>query len=223
MQNLGFAFSVMPMLKEADRTSGTPSAFLLRHLQIFNTHPYLSASILGSVVKAEEEPIAGEEGGASVVQLKKTLMGPFAAIGDTFFWGSLRPFAAVVAVALALMGFLWAPVVFLALYNPLHLYIRCKGFLEGYRLGNQGFRFVQGMNLPAMNPKIRWLSVAGLALFMAIWIETAKPAAWLAFPDMMTCSLFLFLVIICNYLIKKHISPIMLLYSLAIVFFLFSM
>ena len=58
---------------------------LASHLQMFNTHPYLTAPVIGSVVRIEEEGDTRRR-----MHLKKALMGPYAAIGDSFFWGALR-------------------------------------------------------------------------------------------------------------------------------------
>ena len=61
------------------------------HLQMFNTHPYLTAAVIGSVVRLEED---GDKLEAD--HLKKAVMGPYAAIGDSFFWGRcghFRPLA----------------------------------------------------------------------------------------------------------------------------------
>jgi len=222
MQNLGFVFAIMPLARREGRTSTDITSFLQRHLQLFNTHPYLSAAVLGSVVSIEETE-APDQNGSLIIQLKKTLTGPYAAIGDTFFWGTLRPFAAVVAVALGLMDIPWAPIVFIVLYDSFHLRIRWKGFLESYRLGHQGFQYVQALNLHALNPKIRWLSVTGLALFLACWLQAARPADMSGWDGIMIASAVLLLVVVCNWAIRKRISPLILLYLLAMVFFLISM
>jgi mannose PTS system EIID component len=222
MQNMGFAFAVMPLMKRKGKTTGEISNFLLRHLQLFNTHPYLAASILGSVVRVEEE-LGSDENSSMIVQLKKTLMGPYAAIGDTFFWGTLRPFAAVVAVMFSAAGCLWAPIVFLILFEPVHLWVRWQGFIEGYRLGNQGFTYVQSLNLTTMNSKIRWLSVTGLALFMACWLQTVqKPEVIMGLQTMRISLVVLLLIILCYWGVRKHISPVVLFYILATVIFLIS-
>ena len=60
-------------------------------------------------------------------------MGPMAAIGDSFFWASLKPFGAALAVAGILSDVAWAPLVFLLLYNLFHLVVRSYGLFAGYR------------------------------------------------------------------------------------------
>ena len=73
-----------------------------------------------------------------VPRLKQSLMASYAAIGDIFFWGALRPFASIFAVILIYMGLIIAPVAFLLIYTPAHFWIRLKGFIEGYRQGKKG-------------------------------------------------------------------------------------
>ena len=62
------------------------------HLQLFNTHPYFSAPIIGSIVRLEEEQ-AEKANLLTPSAIKKSFMASYAAIGDIFFWGALRPFA----------------------------------------------------------------------------------------------------------------------------------
>lgn len=169
MQNLGFAFALFPMIAEQRKDRRETEVFLSRHLQMFNTHPYLVSSVIGSVVRIEEEASTPE----SAEELKKTLMGPYAAIGDSFFWGALRPFSAVGAVIPALAGTLLAPLAFLLLYTPAHLWIRVKGFLEGYRCGRNGIDFIRALDLPKVSVKIRYLSLILIGSLAAVAIDTA--------------------------------------------------
>ncbi len=140
MQNLGFAFAMAPVAERFGDDKPRVAGFLTRHLQSFNTHPYLAASVIGAVVRIEEGLDAGDDG-AEVVTLKNVLMGPYAAIGDSFFWGALKPFAAISGVLMAVQGFLLAPLLFFFLYTPAHLWVRIKGFREGYRRGEKGIEF----------------------------------------------------------------------------------
>jgi hypothetical protein len=43
MQNLGFAFAMLPMIRQQDGDRMRIAASLANHLQMFNTHPYLVA------------------------------------------------------------------------------------------------------------------------------------------------------------------------------------
>jgi len=165
MQGLGFAYAICPLVEEEGRR-GSPetSALLARHLQRFSTHPYLAASIIGSVSRLEAEKRFSE-----TADLKNALMGPYAAIGDPFFWGSLRPFAGIASVCLAIQGFFFAPLLFLILYNPAHLWVRLRGFIAGWQQGKNGVEFIRRLELPRMSGWIRWGAtiLLGFAAYLA--------------------------------------------------------
>ena len=137
MQNLGFAYAMIPLLRERKLSGRDEEEMLIRHLQMFNTHPYLSAPLIGSIIRMEEERQDGDDA-AVIVMVKQSLMGPYAAIGDTFFWGALRPCAGIIAVGLAWLGCIFAPLAFIVFYTPAHVWVRLKGFIEGYRCGKAG-------------------------------------------------------------------------------------
>ena len=48
MQNGGWAYSLIPALKKLYPQREDASAALKRHLEFFNTHPYIAAPILGN-------------------------------------------------------------------------------------------------------------------------------------------------------------------------------
>jgi PTS system mannose-specific IID component len=161
MQNLGFAMAIIPVIREWNLTKKDAEGLVTRHLQMFNTHPYFSAAVIGSVISLEEEQIKdkGANPSSDTAAVKQILTGPYAAIGDTFFWGALRPFAAIIACVLAYAGYVIAPLAFLLLYTPAHVWVRLKGFLEGYRRGKQGIEFIRILNLPRIAVKIRGIFI----------------------------------------------------------------
>lgn len=142
MQSVGFAWALLPALREIYPGKEERLRALKRHLELVNTHPYMSPLVMGSVIRAEQEASHQGEGGAGaqrVSMLKQALCGPLAAIGDSLFWATLRPLAALAAVALAWMApeLGWqAPLwVFLGLFNLPHLVVRLNGVYQGYTLG----------------------------------------------------------------------------------------
>ena len=214
MQNLGFCFSVIPVLKQLGLTPPQETVFLKRHLQLFNTHPYLSGAIIGSVVR--EEMRAGGREGEAVTRLKNTFMAPYAAMGDPLFSGALKPFCSTVSVLMALMGFLFAPVVYLLLFNPLHLWLRVKGFLEGYREGNAAFKFIGGLNLPRLTGIIRGVSLAAAGVLASVILSFLGMEIDVNFPEHVALSVAGLLFILISYgLIKAGIPQTVLLYSSA--------
>ena len=210
MQNLGFAFAMLPMIRQQDGDRMRIAASLASHLQMFNTHPYLVAPVIGAVVRIEEEGRTPE-----AVDLKKALMGPYAAIGDSFFWGALRSFSAVGAVIVAFTGTLTAPLAFLLLYTPAQLWVRGKGFLEGYRRGKSGIDFIRGLDLPGAAGRIRFLSLILIGVLAAVAVEIAfRPRDFL--PEIPARAAALGLLILFSLGVRKGISPVKILYGMTL-------
>ncbi|MBA4397071.1 MAG: hypothetical protein C0394_06790 [Syntrophus sp. (in: bacteria)] len=217
MQNIGFAFAVIPLIKSAGMDAAQASELLKRHLQLFNTHPYLTGPTLGAVVKMEEEA----KDGRLVSDLKVTLMGPYAAMGDTFFWGAWRPFAAIGAVVLMMESVSWAPLIFLFLYNPLHFYVRVQGFVEGYRRGMRGIDFIGRLNLPGLAGKIRWITVMLLGILTMLLFHSSGNA-YAVVPELLRGFLFLGVILLCFMMITRGISVMKILYGTVAIFLLVS-
>ncbi len=179
MQNLGWAFCLWPALKRLYPDAEGRSGAMKRHLEFFNTHPYLASPILGCAIAAEErlargggDAVAGE---AEISSIKMGMMGPLAALGDRFFWATLRPLAALTALALIWLlpasgGVTVAGVaLFLALFNLPHLGIRFFGIFRGYRAGPGVIDFLRRLEV---QKAARWMRRAGLLVLgglLATW------------------------------------------------------
>ena len=220
MQNLGFALSIIPLVRQLQKQHKDVKEILLRHLQMFNTHPYFSASIIGSIVRLETD-CAESSSVPDTVAVKQSLMGPYAAIGDIFFWGALKPFAAVSAVVLAYTGLIIAPLAFLLIYTPAHIWVRCKGFIEGYRRGKQGIEFIRIMDLPSAVMKIRWFSILILA-GLAHWLLQIGAGPLTNINGIITKLMALGVIGGCFWLINKGISQVYILYGTAAIFLFIS-
>ncbi len=215
MQNLGFAFSMLPLAGRLADNRERLASMLTRHMQVFNTHPYLSGLIIGSVFHIEERSInAGNDkaGEAEAANLKNILMGPYAALGDSFFWGALKPFASVLSVLVALQHSLLAIPAFLFLYNPSHLWIRCRGFMEGYRRGKNSIDFIKLLDMPRLTRKIRWISLVGLGSMAAVAVHFPTRVSFGLSLYIIANVVFLCLMLLCFWGIKKGISQAKMLY-----------
>jgi len=213
MQGLGFAYAVSPLARaEGEHGRTEASALLARHLQRFNTHPYLAAPLMGSVVRLETENSPSE-----AADLKSALMGPYAAIGDSFFWSSLRPLSGVAAVCLAFKGLLLAPLLFLALYSPSHLWVRVRGFMTGWQQGKNGIEFIRRLDLPEKSRWTRWCSTVllGIAAFLA---ATTEPSQTLFQPSVLGHVGGLLVVLASFLAVRKGLSALTILYG-SVIFF----
>ena len=212
MQNVGFAFSLLPLARLMTGNKEDLIALLTRHLQLFNTHPYLASPIIGSVVRMEEQGM--DNSGTSAVNLKNALMGPYAAIGDSFFWGAMKPLASVFSVLLALQCYLGASLALLLFYNPAHLWVRVRGFVEGYRRGKEGIYFIRYLELPRITAWVRWCSLSGLGAIAAM-ISHSSPAPLLGrWVGLLTPVAFLSLIILCYWGMRDGISQVKIIYGM---------
>ena len=59
MQNLGWAYSLIPAIKKLYTKKEDQAAALERHMEFFNTHPYVAAPIIGVTLALEEERANG--------------------------------------------------------------------------------------------------------------------------------------------------------------------
>lgn len=152
MQGLGTLFVLAPLLRALYRGEALNQAYA-RHLSYFNTHPFLSPLVLGGTARIEAES-AGTNG-AEAIEFRQMLMAPCAAMGDAFFWGGVRPFAAVVAMIFALHGSLLAPVILLGIFNLPHLVVRSVGMVKGSELGYEVIDFLERCRLPDLAIRLK--------------------------------------------------------------------
>src|SRR5262245_24738633 len=83
MQNVGFAFSVQPLLKRGCRTQESLRAALRRQSEYFNTHPYFATLVMGVVYHKEKAlSESGRTEDPTLTVLKNTMGGAFGALGD---------------------------------------------------------------------------------------------------------------------------------------------
>jgi PTS system mannose-specific IID component len=135
----------------------------------------VAAAIVGGVLYHEQRIARGEEPPDKVVAFKAALMGPLAALGDGFFWLSLKPATGAVCAALVPVLAAWAAVLFLFLYNLVHLTLRARLYLMGLTLGDRLVEAVARANLPTRGAKLRAVAAAcagGLAAWLAVSFGT---------------------------------------------------
>jgi len=216
MQNVGFCYSVFPIVRYLRLNPDKEAYFRKRHLQLFSTHPCFAAAIIGSVAR-EELCLDGLKNGDVVEQQKNTFMAPYAALGDPLFSGALRPFCSVVSVYMAFQGLLIAPLVYLMLFNPLAVLLRLRLFGEGYKKGNAAFPYIHSLNLPLWTGRLR-LVTFGFAAFLASAIVFScldEQAASGTMKGVIMYGAGMVYILICYGLLKIGLSQMTILYSSA--------
>lgn len=138
MQSMGFCVSMIPAIKRLYSTKEDQAAALKRHLEFFNTQPWVGSAIMGVTAAMEEERANGADiDDAAISGVKVGLMGPLAGVGDPIFWGTLRPVFAALGAGLALKGNILGPLLFFILINIARAATRWYGFKYGYQKGTE--------------------------------------------------------------------------------------
>ena len=133
---MGFTFSMVPVANRLYPNKDDRSSFLKRHLEFFNTHPYLASPILGVTMALEEERAAGADIDDAAIQgVKIGMMGPLAGVGDPVFWGTLRPILGAFAASLALTGNVMGALVFFVVWNVVRMAFTWYTQELGYKQG----------------------------------------------------------------------------------------
>ncbi len=138
MQNGGWAYSMIPAIKKLYPTQEGRTEALKRHMEFFNTHPYVASPILGVTLALEEERANGKPVDDAAIQgVKIGMMGPLAGIGDPVFWFTVRPMLGALGASLALSGNILGPILFFVLWNAIRWGFMVYTQEFGYRAGSK--------------------------------------------------------------------------------------
>jgi PTS system mannose-specific IID component len=213
MQTLGLLYALEPAWPYLYPDAEKRQEAVRRHLAPFNTHPYAAAALVGGILFLEEKLARGEGTAEEVQRFKQTLMGPLAALGDGFFWLSLRPATGALGVALVPVVGLWAPVVFLVTFNVVHLVTRAWLFVTGYRFGAGVVSRVTQLHVPLWSNRLRAFTAAA-AGGVGAWLSSGvaalgKSGAWVGLGCLVlgACGVLL---------LERKLPPLVLLYGAAV-------
>lgn len=166
-QNMGYCYAMLPAIKKLYTKKEEQIEAVKRHMEFFNTTPYVSPLILGISTAMEESNANNEDfDTASINSVKASLMSPLAGIGDSLFWGTLRVIATGVGTSLALQGNILGPILFLLLFNIPQLIVRYVCMISGYNLGT---KFLEKIESSGLMPKLTYgASIIGLMIIGAM-------------------------------------------------------
>lgn len=138
MQNGGWAYAMIPAIRKLYKTDEERSAALQRHLEFFNTHPYVASPILGVTLALEEERANGAPVDDAAIQgVKVGMMGPLAGVGDPVFWFTFKPILGALAASLAISGNILGPIIYFFVWNIVRMVTMWYTQEFGYKAGNK--------------------------------------------------------------------------------------
>ena len=172
MQNLGWAYSLIPAIKKLYTTKEDQAAALERHLEFFNTHPYVAAPIMGVTLALEEERANGIEIDDAAIQgVKIGMMGPLAGIGDPVFWFTVRPILGALGASLAASGNLVGPLLFFFGWNAIRMAFLWYTQEFGYKAGSEITKDMSGGILKDITKGASILGMFILAVLVQRWVS----------------------------------------------------
>ena len=229
MQALGYIYAMIPAIRRFHKDAEARRAAYKRHFEIFNTTPTTAGFITGLTSAMEKEAAEDPDFDTSSINaVKVSLMGPFAGIGDSIFWGSLRIISLGVGVSLASQGNILGVILHLLLFNlPAH-FIRYYGVFYGYGLGSgfikkatesglMGFITKAAGTVGLMTVGAMSCSMVKFNIPMVLNIQGSELAIQGIFDQIFPNILPLCLVFICYRLLNKGAKPIVLMLVLMVI------
>lgn len=144
MQNLAFAYTMIPILRRVCKTKEALAKGLKRHLEFFSTTPHICTLLVGILGVMEEKNAEEEDFDEnSINAVKASLMGPMAGIGDSLIWGTLRIIAAGIAISFSQAGSILGPILFFLIINIPAFSIRYISLKQGFKLGSKFFENIE--------------------------------------------------------------------------------
>ena len=181
MQAMGFCYTLMPAIRKVYRgDKAAEAAALKRHLEFYNTHPWVSSVVFGVTAAMEEQKAKGEDiSEETITSVKVGLMGPLAGVGDPIFWGTARPVLAALGASLALNGSIVGPLLFFVGINLLRVLTRWYGLKFGYERGTEMVTEVGGGQLK---------KITQMAAIMGLFVMGALVSKWttIKFPTVVS-------------------------------------
>ncbi|OOF55610.1 PTS mannose transporter subunit IID [Rodentibacter myodis] len=232
MQSMGFCVSMIPTIKRLYSKKEDQAAALKRHLEFFNTQPWVGSAIMGVTAAMEQERANGAKDvdDAAISGVKVGLMGPLAGVGDPIFWGTLRPVLAALGAGIALTGSLLGPLLFFILINVIRALTRWYGFKYGYEKGTEIVSDMGGGRLQKITQGASILGLFVMGSLVSKWTTINVPLELTRYKnqlgeevvvtlqgvlnDLLPGLLALLLTFLCMYLLRKKVNAMVIIFGL---------
>lgn len=172
MQNGGYAYLMIPAIKKLYPNKDDQIAALKRHMEFFNTHPYVAAPVVGVTLALEEERANGAPVDDQTIQgVKIGMMGPLAGVGDPVFWFTVRPMLGAMGASLAMGGNIMGPILFFVLWNAIRIWFINYTIDFGYKAGTEITKDLSGGLLQKITKGASILGMFVLGALVERWVN----------------------------------------------------
>ena len=140
MMGMACAHTFLPVVKYLYPNNKEKQIDLMtREMEFFNVHPEFGSCILGLAVSLEEEKAMGKDiPNEFITNIKTSLMGPLAGVGDTIYQGVLIPILLALCIDITRSGSgnIWGAVIYAVAMFLITYIFSCANFMFGYHAGS---------------------------------------------------------------------------------------
>ena len=232
MQSIGFCVALLPALRKLYHgDKAALAAAMKRHLEFFNTQPFLASPIMGITAAMEEKKANGADiSDQTISGVKVGLMGPLAGVGDPIFWGTLRPVLAALGAGIAITGSIVGPLIFFLVFNAIRLATNWYGVMYGYERGTKLVDELGGNKMRYLTEGSSVLGLLVMGALVAKWTTVNMPLVLSSYTNsageqvtttvqsildsLMPGIVPLLMTFACMYLLRKNINPLVIILGL---------
>ncbi|MBA7587742.1 hypothetical protein ES708_29780 [subsurface metagenome] len=176
-QNVGFAFCMEPVGKYLYKDKNKRLLFTERHMKTYNGNPFMVTLVLGAVAKMEESLLnGGDISEEDVIRFKKMAGPATGAVGDRYFWSTLRPFCLIAGLLITLIFGIWGALVFLGVFNVTAISLRLHWLRAGYRLGPNVIGEIKNRRLESVVNRMDTFGAAVIVFFAILYMKSPEYA-----------------------------------------------
>ena len=151
-----------------------------REIEFFNVHIEFGACILGMAAALEEQKAMGEEiPDEFITNLKTSLMGPLAGMGDTIWQGVVIPILLAVCIDLTRSGSgnIWGAIIYAVVIIAAAYGLSYWNFMFGYKAGSEAI--MDFLEKGILNKLIKGASIMGCMVMGGLVVNYVKASCGL--------------------------------------------
>lgn len=155
-----------------------------REIEFFNVHIEFGACILGMIIALEEEKAKGNDIPNDLIRnLKTSLMGPLAGVGDTIWQGVVIPILLALCIDMTHAGHgnIWGPIVYAVVIVAAAYTLSYKNFMFGYKAGSNAV--MEFLENGTINKILKGASVMGCMVMGGLIVNYVKVSCGIEIPS----------------------------------------
>ncbi len=176
MMGMACAHTFLPVVKYLYPNNKEKQIDLMtREMEFFNVHPEFGSCILGLAISLEEEKALGKDiPNEFITNIKTSLMGPLAGIGDTIWQGVLIPILLALCIDITLSGGgnIWGAIAYAVMMFLITYIFSYANFMFGYRAGSDAI--MEFLEKGIINKLLKGASIMGCMVMGGLIVNYVK-------------------------------------------------